>query len=108
MPKITEITYVGCIFFFSFLSFKAEPSAYGRFQARGQIGAVAASLCHSHSSRSEPLLQPTPQLTVMPDPYPLSEARDRTCILMVPGPGIEPTASWFLVGFVSAAYLAIF
>ena len=26
----------------------ATPAAYGGSQARGQIGAVAASLCHSH------------------------------------------------------------
>ena len=31
---------------------------------------------------SEPHLQPTPHLTATPDPYPLSEAWDRTYILM--------------------------
>ena len=42
---------------FYFLLFKAAPAAYGNSQARGQIGAVAASLCHSHSNaRSEPRL----------------------------------------------------
>ena len=42
---------------------------YGGFQARGPIGAVAAGLCHSNSNAgSEPSLQPTPQLTSMPDP----------------------------------------
>ena len=30
---------------------------------------------------SKPNLRPTPQLTAMMDPQPLSEARDRTCIL---------------------------
>ena len=29
--------------------FRAAPMAYGNSQARGQIGAVAAGLCHSHS-----------------------------------------------------------
>ena len=35
------------LFFFS-CCFRATPSAYGDFQARGRIGVVAASLCHSH------------------------------------------------------------
>ena len=42
-----------------FLLFGAAPKAYGRFpsQARGQIGASAASLYHSHSNTgSEPHL----------------------------------------------------
>ena len=55
--------------------------AYGSSQARGQIGAAAAGLCHSHSSAGEPCLQSTPQLTAMPDPSP-SEARDQTHILI--------------------------
>ena len=43
--------------------------AYGGFQAWGQIGAVAASLPHSHShAGSEQHLRPTPQLVAMPDP----------------------------------------
>ena len=43
--------------------------AYGGSQARGQIGAVTASLHHSHSNVGyKPHLQPTPQLTAMPDP----------------------------------------
>ena len=37
--------------------------------SRGQIGAVAAGFCHSHSNaRSKPRLQSTPQLTATPDP----------------------------------------
>ena len=49
--------------------FRAAPTAYGGSQARGQIGATAVSLCHSHSNvGSEPSLRPTPQLTAMPDP----------------------------------------
>ena len=59
--------------------------AYGGSQARGQTGATAAGLHHSRSNaRSESYLQPTPQLTAMLDPYPLSEAKDRNCNLMVP------------------------
>ena len=57
--------------------------AYGGFQARGGMGAIAARLRQSHSkARSEPPLRPTPQLTAMP--------------------GIEPTTSRFLVRLVSA------
>ena len=52
-----------------FLLFRATPAAYGGSQARGRIGAVASSLRHSHSNaRSEPHVQPTPQLMAMLDP----------------------------------------
>ena len=40
---------------------------YGDSQGRGLIGATAASLHHSNAE-SKPSLQPTPQLTAMPDP----------------------------------------
>ena len=40
--------------FFSFLLFRATLVAYGISQTRGQIGAVAAGLHHSHMG-SEPL-----------------------------------------------------
>ena len=30
--------------------FRAEPAAYRSFQARGQFGGAAASLCHSYSN----------------------------------------------------------
>ena len=60
------------IYFFIFCLFAiswATPAAYGGSQARGPIGAVATSLRQSHSNvGSEPRLQPTPQLTAMPDP----------------------------------------
>ena len=58
-------------FFFFFCLFAiswAAPVAYGDSQARGRMGAVAASLRQSHSnSGSEPHLRPTLQLTAMPD-----------------------------------------
>ena len=55
--------------FFFFCHFRDEPLAYEGSQARGPIGAVAASLCQSHSNTgSEPPLQPTPQITAVPDP----------------------------------------
>ena len=50
-------------YFFGLLSFffRAIPVAYGGSQAKGQIGATAASLHHSHSNaRSKPRLWPTP------------------------------------------------
>ena len=53
-----------CLFAISW----AAPAAYGGFQARGLIGAVAASLSQSHIyAGSEPRLQPIPQLTATPD-----------------------------------------
>ena len=53
---------------FSFL-FRATPATYGRFQARDQMGAAAATQPHSHSNaRSEPHLQPTLQFMAMLDP----------------------------------------
>ena len=54
---------------FFFLLFRAAPMTYGSFQARGQIGAIAAGLRQSNS-RSELCLWPTPQLTAMLDPQP--------------------------------------
>jgi len=58
-----------CLFVFVFFAISwAAPTAYGGSQARGLIGAVAASLHQSHSNAgSEPRLQPTPQLTATPD-----------------------------------------
>ena len=57
------------VFFLFSLLFRATPTAYGGSQARGQIGAIAAGLHHSHSNvGSEPHRRPTPQLTAMPDP----------------------------------------
>ena len=53
---------------------------------RGPIRAIAAADLHQSQSnaRSEPHLQPTPQLWQCQILNPLSEARDRTCNLMVP------------------------
>ena len=47
--------------------FRGEPVACEGAQARGRIGAVASGLRHSNA-RSEPCLQPTPQLMATPDP----------------------------------------
>ena len=52
-----------------FVFSRAAPKAYGSSQARGLIGAIAAGLHQSHSNvRSEPHLQPPPQLTATLDP----------------------------------------
>ena len=57
--------FIFCLFAISW----AVPAAYGGSQARGPVGAIAASLSQSHgNARSEPNLQPTPQLTATPDP----------------------------------------
>ena len=56
-------------FLFFFGIFRDKPMAYGSSQARGQIGAVAPDLHHSHcNTGSEPHLRSTPQLTATPDP----------------------------------------
>jgi len=62
-------------FFFFFFGlfflcpFRAASMAYGGSQARGLNRAVVAGLYHSHNNaRSEPSLQPTPQLMATPDP----------------------------------------
>ena len=61
----------GCFRFFIFwlLFFRAAPTAYRGSQARGPIGATAASLCHSHSYwGSKPHLLPAPRFPAMSDP----------------------------------------
>ena len=61
-------------FFFSFL--RAAPAAYASSQARGQTGARAASLHHSHSNaRSETHLPPAPQLMATLDPQPTEQGQ---------------------------------
>uniref|UniRef100_A0A8D0N9X0 Uncharacterized protein n=1 Tax=Sus scrofa TaxID=9823 RepID=A0A8D0N9X0_PIG len=61
---------IEAFFFWSFFAISwAAPAAYGSSQARDRIGAVATGLHQSHSNAgSKPRLQPTPQLTAMPDP----------------------------------------
>ena len=64
-------------FFFVFLPFSwATPIAHGGSQARGVIGTVAAGIRQSHSNTGSKLhLQPTPQLTAMPDPQPTKQSQ---------------------------------
>ena len=54
--------------------FRATPSAYGSSQVRGQIGAAAAGLHHSHSNAES-----EPHLRILNPPR---EARDGTYVLM--------------------------
>ena len=50
--------YIFFFFFFFFCLFSTAPTAHGGSQPRGQIGAVATGLRHSHiNSRSEPCLR---------------------------------------------------
>ena len=64
---------------FMLLLFRATPVAHRSSQARGQIGAAAASVHHSHSkARSF---------------NPLDETRDRIHILMDTGPCHFPSAT---------------
>ena len=80
--------------FFFFCLFMAVPTEYGSFQARGQIGAVATGLYHSHSNGwSEPHLQTIPQLTTTPD-----------LLTHWARPGIEPASSWILIGFIPLSH----
>ena len=64
-----------------FCILRAELVAYGSSQARGQIRAAAATLCHSHVG-SELCLQPTTVHGNAGSFTLLNEARDQSCILM--------------------------
>ena len=80
--------------FFFFLYFaisRATPAAYGGSQARGLIGAVATGPCHSHGNMGIQAVSTT---------YTTAHGNTRSLTHWV-RPGIEPTTSWFLVGFVN-------
>ena len=79
LRKLHDVFHSGCanlflifilfIYFCLFVCFRVAPAAYRGSQARGLIGAVAASLPQNNSNaRSEPHLGATPQLTAIPDP----------------------------------------
>ena len=90
---------VGCCFFwggvfFVFVYFFLGPHPghmqVPRLGARDQIGATAAGLHHSHSNtRSEPCLT-----------YTTAHSNSGSLTHWV-RPGIQPTSSWILVGFVT-------
>jgi len=72
MCQFYFILFIFCLFAISW----AAPMAHGGSQARGLIGAVAASHSHSHSnSGSEPHMQPTPQLMATPDHSPTEQGQ---------------------------------
>ena len=68
--QVCSRSSIPSFFFFCLFAFsRATLMAHGGSQARGPIGAAAASLCHGHSNvGSKPYLQPTPQLTATLDP----------------------------------------
>ena len=64
--------------------FMAAPEAYGSSQARGQIGAAAAGLCHSHSNtRSKPHLQPMAQFVASQVLNPMSHSGNSLFVSLV-------------------------
>ena len=65
-----QITWFFVLFFCLFVClFRAPPTVYGCSQARDQIGAVAASLSHSHSNtKSEAMSVTYTKLTATRDP----------------------------------------
>ena len=79
---------------------RAAPMAYGSSQARGWIGAIAASLHHSHSNAgSGPCLWPTPQLMATPDPRPTEQGHRLNYILMDIVKFISTAPHWELPRF---------
>ena len=79
LPFFILFPWKNCFFF---LLFRASPVAHGNSQARGRIRATVPSLNHSHNNAGSELhLQPTQQFMAMPDPNPLSKAKDRNCVL---------------------------
>ena len=82
LEEIWKTIYSFCLF----CLFRVAPAAYRSSQARGQIRAVAAGLHHSHSNSGSShvcrLHHSSRQHRIV---NPLSEARDRTCILMDAG-----------------------
>ena len=78
---------------FGFCLFRAAPSAHGGSQARGQIGATAAGL-HPQPQQH--------QIWAASVTYTTAHGNVRSLIHWA-RPGIEPTTSRFLVGFVSTA-----
>ena len=72
-----------CWWTFFVCLFRVTPTAHGDSQARGQIGAAATGLCHSHSKAGPShvcdLHQRSQKCLIL---SPLSEVRDQTCILM--------------------------
>ena len=86
--------------------FRAAPAAYGGSQVRDRIGATAAGLHHSQSNPgSNPHLHPIPQpqqrgTKAMSVTYTTAHG-NASSLTHWARPGIEPTTSWLLVGFIN-------
>ena len=80
------------VFVFVFLLFRAAPLAYESSQARGPIGATAASLCHSHSQS---------RIQAASTTYTTAHSNTRSLTHWV-RTGIQLGSSWIRVGFLSA------
>ena len=64
------------LYFWSFCHFQGRSRSIWSSQARGPIGAAATGLHQTHSNvGSKQRLQPTPQLTAMPDPQPTEQGQ---------------------------------
>ena len=103
LRNLHTVFHSGCIlficlfiyFFQIFCSFRAILVVYGRSQARGWIGAVATSPCHSNSG-SKLCLRPTPSAT-----YTTAHSNPRSPTHWV-RPRIQSVSSYMLAGLVSA------
>ena len=80
-----------CFFVFFVLLFRSVPVAYGSFQARGQLGAVAAGLYHSHSKHGIQATSATHTIA----------QRNSGSLTHLARPGTKPASSWILVGFIN-------
>jgi len=85
---------------FLFCLFRAAPTAYGNSQAKGRIGAAAASLLQAMSDLSH-ICNPCHSLWKCQILNPLSKARDRTHILMDTSQILNPLsiAQYFAMHF---------
>ena len=88
--KSINLSFFPPKFIYYFLLFRASPVARGSSQSRGQIRAAAACLHHSHRQAD---LSDVCDLQ-----HSSCYARSLTCWVR---PGIKPTSSWILVGFVT-------
>ena len=92
MWSVTFFLFSLSLFFFFFCLFRAAPKAYSS-QVRGQIGAVAAGLHHSHSNaRSEWAMSAT---------YTIAHGNVRSLTHRVRS-GIKSESSCILVGFITS------
>ena len=88
--KYVHIVICPFFFFFFFFPFRATPAVFGSSGARGHIGAATAGLHHSHSNTTS---EPSATYTTTHGNAGYLTHRMR--------PGIKPTSSWMLVGFIA-------